>query len=337
MTEPVLKNITSIPNAGRHELYRWCDYIELRCLTHMDKRFSRDAFVESLSESAEITTDEPEDGDEDTETVEVTETVSEPAAINDKDEQHADSCFKHLRWRASAFGENWPFILDDHAREVSIRPVLTDVHRFYISLLLSASLSYVPKKRWRGLTGLFEGASTEILRRLMPQGAEVHPFGAANTTRYTGHLFDRLTKLTQDVRGTLDLKKEHFAPNDSGDSGLDIVAWHGLGDERKCIPAAFAQCGCTASGWPDKMLQASPSRLGAHLKTTHQWDTYYFMPLDLSTEIGNKMDWQMLSDFSSAIVIDRLRFIRLTASYTIPPAPITAAAYVNEAMGLNLT
>lgn len=36
----------------------------------------------------------------------------------------------------------------------------------------------------------------------------------------------------------------------------------------------------------------------------------------------------MLSDFSSAIVIDRLRFIL---------APITAAAYVNEAIALGLT
>ncbi|MFZ1547274.1 MAG: hypothetical protein WAT12_09265 [Candidatus Nitrotoga sp.] len=339
MTEPVLKDITSAPNAGRHELYRWCDYIEIRCLSHVDKRFSRDALVESLSESADITSDEPEEDieSENEDDEEEIEAVSDSAMVNDKNEQHSDSCFRHLRWRASAFGEHWPFTLDEHTREISIKPGLTDIHKFYISLLLSSSLSYVPKNRWRGLTGLFEEASTEILRRLMPRGAEVRPFGAANTTHYTGHLFDRLTKLAQDVRGTLDLKKEHFAPHDSGDSGLDIVAWHGLGDERKCIPAAFAQCGCTASGWPDKMLQASPSHLGAHLKTTHQWETYYFMPLDLSTEIDGKMDWQMLSDFSSAIVIDRLRFIRLTASYTIPPTPITAAAYVSEAMALDLT
>lgn len=337
MTEPVLKNITSTPNAGRHELYRWCDYIELRCLSHMDKRFSRDSLVESLSESAEITTDESANEEEDTDASEDIDIVTDPATLNDKDEQHADSCFKHLRWRAIAFGDDWPFTLDEYAREVSIKTELTDTHKFYISLLLSASLSYVPKKRWKGLTGLFEMASTEILRKLMPYGAEVHPFGAANTTRYTGHLFDRLTKLAKDVRGTLDLKKEHFASHDSGDGGLDIVAWHGLGDDRKGVPAAFAQCGCTASGWPDKMLQASPSHLGAHLKTTHQWETYYFMPLDLSTELGGKMDWQMLSDFSSAIVVDRLRFIRLTKIFTLPTPPITASAYVLETMGLNLT
>ncbi len=336
MTEPVLKDITSAPNAGRHELYRWCDYIELRCLSHTDKRFSRDALVESLSESAEITSDEPEeDIESEDDEVEIV-AVSDSAMVNDRNEQHADSCFKHLRWRASVFGDHWPFTLDEHAREVGIKSDLTDIHKFYISLLLSASLSYVPKKRWKGLTGLFEQASTEILMRLMPQGAEVHPFGAANTTRYTGHLFDRLRKLAQDVRGTLDLKEEHFAPHDSGDSGLDIVAWHALGDDRKCIPAAFAQCGCTAHGWPDKMLQASPARLGGHLKTLHPWATYYFMPLDLSTEIDGKMDWQMLSDFSSAIVIDRLRFIRLTASFAIPSAPITATSYVSEAIALSL-
>lgn len=337
MTEPVLKNLTIPPNASQHELYRWCDYIELRCLTHMDKRFSRDAFVESLSENAEISSDEPEEDIEDSDTAAVIGSDDDTTATNDKHEQHSDSCFKHLRWRERVFGEYWPFTLDEHAKEIGIKPVLTEIHQFYISLLLSASLSYVPKGRWRGLTGLFEQASTEIMKHLMPRGSEIHPFGAANTTRYTGHLFDRLTKLAEDVRGHLNLKKIHFAPRDSGDSGLDIVAWHGLGDDRKGIPIAFAQCGCTASGWPDKMLQASPARLGGHLKTLHEWAAYYFMPLDLSIDDAGSMDWQMLSDFSSAIVIDRLRFIRLTESYKIPPAAITATAYVNEAAALNLT
>lgn len=334
MSDPVLKELSSPPKAGKHELYRWCDYIELRCLTHMDKRFSRDALVEALEEGIDADADAPLDdlGDEDAVSLSI-----DSAAGKDNHEQHSAFCFKHLRWRASVFSDSWPFILDEHATEIKLKTTLSETHRFYLSLLLSASLGYTPKKRWRILTGLFEQASVEIMKRLMPQGSEVHAFGAAETTRYTGHLFDRLCKLTLDIRGTLDLKKEHFSTHDSGDGGLDIVAWNGLGDSRKGIPIAFAQCGCTASGWPNKMLEASPARLGGHLLTLHEWATYYFMPLDLSTEIDSAMDWQSYSDFGSAIVIDRLRFIRLTNNYAIPPAPLTANNYINEAVDLCLT
>lgn len=339
MTDPVLKNLTSPPKAGRHELYRWCDYIELRCLTHRDQRFSRDALIESIAEHVDTDSDDLlNEAFEDDATEKVAASSEEDtAATNDRHEEHAASCFKHLRWRAQTFSECWPFTLDEHAFEIRVTPELTEIQRLYLSLLLSASLGYVPKRRWRGLTGLFEQASTEIMRNLMPKGAEVHPFGAAETTRYTGHLFDRLTQLAKDVRGSLDLKKQHFAVHDSGDSGLDVVAWHGLGDSRKGIPVAFAQCGCTATGWPNKMLEASPSRLSGHLRTLHEWATYYFMPLDLSTEIEEEMDWQMFSDFSRAIVIDRLRFVRLTNMYAISAAAITAHSYVDEACEMRLS
>lgn len=336
-SNPVLTNLTAPPKARRHELYRWCDYIELRCLTHIDQRFSRDALAEAIDESVDTDSDVPLNDPAGDDEPDQTDAAEDGAEKNDRQEQHAAFCFKHLRWREKVFDAHWPFNIDEHAREICVKDDLTEPQRFYLSLLLSASLSYVPKTRWPVLTGLFEQASTEILKHLMPRGAEVHAFGAAQTTRYTGHLFDRLTKLTNDVRGSLDLKKTHFAEHDSGDGGLDIVAWHNLGDERKGMPIAFAQCGCTASGWPDKMLQASPARLGGHLCTLHEWATYYFMPLDLSTEIDDKMDWQGFSDFGRAIVIDRLRFIRLTAAYTIAAAPITALDHIEEARSLKLS
>jgi hypothetical protein len=335
MSDPILKNITSPPNAGRNELYHWCDYIELRCLSHTDHRFSRDALAEAIDENADNGSDATADGgleDEETDDTEIEEDV--PAT--DLNEQHAANCFKHLRWREKAFSTDWPFELDAHAQEIKLKPALNEMHRFYLSLLISSSLRYCPKTRWRELTGLFERASLEILKKLMPDGADVHAFGAAESTRYTGHLFDRLTELTKDVRGHLDLEKRHFAEHDTGDGGLDLVAWHGLCDERKGIPIAFAQCGCTVDGWPDKMLQASPARLAGHLNTLHEWSTYYFMPLDLSVEYDGLMDWYKLSDFSRAIVIDRLRFMRMAKLYSLSTPQMTATLEVNEAASLKI-
>lgn len=328
MTEPILKNLTIPPNAGRHELYRWCDYIELRCLAHTDHRFSRDALAESLDENSDSA---PEDeGDEED------EEPTDDALTSERNEQHAANCFKHLRWRHAVFAEHWPFEIDQHALEIRLKDALNDTHIFYLSLLLSASLRYCPKKRRRSLTGLFEHASMAIFKNLLPPGSNVHAFGAAESVRYKGHLFDRLSKLANDIRGTLDLKREHFAPHDTGDGGLDLVGWHDLGDERKGIPISFAQCGCTTEGWPNKQLEASPAHLAGHLNTFHDWATYYFMPLDLSTEIDGKMDWQMRSDFSRCIVIDRLRFIRLGMLYGIGANEVSALPEVTEAKELKI-
>ncbi len=336
MSEPIFKNITEPPKAGRHELYHWCDYIELRCLSHTDHRFSRDALSEAIDEQIANTTDSLSDDEFDDDENDDT-TTEEALSKPDLNEQHAANCFKHLRWRAKAFSTDWPFEIDEHALEIKLKSTLNDMQRFYLSLLISSSLRYCPKKRWRALTGLFERASLEIFKKLMPDGASVHAFGAAESTRYTGHLFDRLTKLTQDVRGQLDLEKHNFSKRDTGDAGLDLVAWHDLCDERKGIPIAFAQCGCTENGWPDKMLQASPAHLAGHLNTMHEWATYYFMPLDLSIEHEGRMDWHKRSDFSRAIVIDRLRFIRLASLYSLSAPDITATSEIHEAASLKTT
>jgi hypothetical protein len=350
MNNSILKDLTSPPKEGRNKLYRWCDYVELRCLAHRDKRFSRDSLAEAIEENRDSDADDtPENiGESDLDDglllgndnigIEIDlDTYGEIAAEKDKYEEHAAFCFKHFRWREIAFGEQWPFVIDTYAQEISLKEDLTDQQKLYISLLLSSSLKYIPKKRWRGITGIFEKASIEIMKHLMPTGSEVHAFGAADSSRYTGHLHDRLCTLAADINAHLLTKKSHFDPRDTGDCGLDIVAWHTLGDGRKGMPLAFAQCGCTADGWPDKMLQASPARISIHLAVSHFWATYYFMPLDLSTTDDDKIDWQYYSNFSQAIVIDRLRFLNLSNAYNIVPASMTAEEYVLDALATNET
>lgn len=335
MTKAILHNLTSPPRAQPSELYRWCDYIELRCLTHIDRRFSRDAFAEVIEETRDTTVDidplaidteddgpiRPEGAD----------------AEKDAEEEKAANYFKHFRWRKAAFGPNWPFSIDAYANEIRLKDELEPIHYLYLNLLLAASLRYSPKGRWRDLTGRFERLSLSIFRKLMPAGAQVHAFGAAEGERYRGHLYERLQALCRDIRGTLILKPAHFNKHDAGDGGLDIVAWHDLGDERDRIPISFAQCGCTADGWPNKMLEASPDKLSGNLHVPHKWATYYFMPLDLGTEIDGCMDWQLKNDMGSAIVIDRLRLIHLADQAELADNELIGVAPVDEARALTLT
>jgi len=338
---PVLENVTVTPNAAKYARYRWCDYIELRCLTHIDHRFSRDAFAEALKESKEITSEEP-DGDSDAVTILADEERADPdgdleAVQDDRDETFSATCFKQLRWRSTTFGDHWPFVMDEHALEISLKPRLDTTHYLYLQLLLSSLLKYCPAKRRNTYTNSFEELSLTVFRMLMPQGAEVHAFGAAHSTRYTGHLFKRLQTLAKDIRAVLLLKQEDFPKNDVGDGGLDLVAWHDLKDTRDHIPIALAQCGCTADGWPDKMLEASPIKLGKKLLTGHDWATYYFMPLDLTDERDGEMRWQEWRDVNGAIVIDRLRLIRLTDPCDVVTNSALAKLAVDEALGMRLT
>lgn len=338
---PVLQSVTVTPSAPKYAKYRWCDYIELRCLTHRDHRFSRDALAEAMTESEDVSTEEV---DFDPDVIDLTgdeamavEGVDPEAWKSDQDESYSANYFKHLRWRSSTFGEYWPFVIDAHAKEIQLKPDLNTAHYFYLQLLLSSLLKYCPKTRFKTYTGAFEEISLDVFRGLMPQGAQVHSFGATHSTRYTGNLFDRLTKLAKDVRGSLRLTLQDFPKNDAGDGGLDLVAWHDLKDTRDYIPVALAQCGCTADDWSRKMLEASPATLGGNLSTGHPWATYYFMPLDLTDERDGQMQWQERRHVHSAIVIDRLRLIRLADFSALEQTPHLTKSAVDEALKMHLT
>ena len=337
----ILENISVAPDSAKYKLYRWGDYTELRCLTHKDKRFSRDNLAEAVGESKDLNNDgddnelAPDEFDlEDSAPAELSE--EEIESDPDEDETLTANTFRLLQWRAHAFGDDWPFTIDPEGMEIMLREALTIRQYLYLQLLLSALLRYCPSARRKTYTGTFEDLSFFVFKDLMPQTAEVHQFGVAHSARYKGKLFARLTKLAEDVRGTLMLTEHDFPKNDAGDGGLDIVAWHPLGDERDNIPIAFAQCGCTAEGWPNKMLEASPAKLN-RLHVGHSWATYYFMPLDLTQTRGNKMQWAEVRDINSAIVIDRLRIMRLADVQALDKAKIIVREAVDEALEFQLT
>jgi hypothetical protein len=343
--KPILENLTTTPNAAKYHLYRWCDYIELRCLTHKDKKFSRDNLQEALSESKEVANA----ADDDADWAEAAEqqTFAEPEAEEyvqqgeaeeiDDDESYAAKYFRHLQWRAQLFDDAWPFVIDVHAREIRLREALSKDQYLYLQLLLSASLEYCPGTRRTPLTSKFEGVSVEVMRKLMPAGSQVHQFGAGNSKRYKGHLYDRLVQLTADVHGHLHLSKADFGVTNAGDGGLDIVAWHSMGDERNGMPIAFAQCGCTAQGWSGKSLEASPARLSNKLVVMHDWATYYFTPVDLAVERDGKRNWQNLLDVPKVIMIDRLRLLKLSEVDSLEKDDLLTYALIDEARAIAST
>lgn len=344
---PILDAKMSRPNGS--DLYIWCDYIELRCLVDKDRRLSRGRIQELLDDTAQMygeQTDadvvnpaDPEpltDGDADD--LDVRAGVPPGGVqVGTRDEMRVAGWFKNLAFRAKTFGKAYPFELSADGQELEALQVDTPLRVLYVQMLISASLRLVPKTRRDELTESFEETSHEIFKQLMPMGWEVHRFGAKGASRYEGLLFDKLKALVKDLRGKLHLKAKDFKPNDRGDGGLDLVAWHPMaGDERDGLPIALAQCGCTSDGdgWSKKSLEAAPAKLRPHIHVLHPWSTYYFMPHDLTEASGTQIDWQQRANLTETIVIDRSRLIRLATLYGSVDRCVTAKSTVTEAVKL---
>lgn len=336
---PILENLDSRPKAN--DLYLWCDYVELRCLTNTDHRFSRGNLQELIAETIEIAPETEADDDLDELDIDVADGNAEAEDVvvavgADRHEAKVADIFTNLHFRSTLFGDVYPFTLSEDLQELSLRDTEPAFRKLYLQLLLSASLRLVPKRRRKELTEKFEAFSARIFQCLMPNGWEVHRFGAKGAAaRYSGNLYRRLVKLAEDLRGRLMLTEAQVGRTNVGDQGLDIVAWHPLGDDARVgIPIALAQCGCTAEEWSLKSLEASPASLHPHLHIHHPWATYYFMPQDLVEAVGNTKDWQQKKRLRTCVVLDRFRLVRLAEQYGLQAHCSDATAQISEAEAL---
>lgn len=337
MTNRLLRNLSSPPRLS--DVFVWCDYIELRCLTHPDKTFSRSDLMETQEEMSDTREDANEIDDiEYASDFNLTSGESDENFFHQSVQAKGDRLYRithdrfiHLSCRSRIFeDELYPFCLDDELQSISLKKELTSHHYLYLQLLISSTLRYCNRSRAKDLTGPFEEISLAIFKCLMPEGWEVFPFGKNKSSRYSGHLYDKLSKLADDIRGRLVTGKESFHEKDHGDGGLDLVAWHPMLDDRPLIPMAFAQCGCTPEEFEIKMLQASPVKLKPHLSVGHEWANYYFMPHSMHK--SNDDEWQRYSDFGSAIVVDRLRIMRLALYYNVEVDELINMDVVEEAL-----
>lgn len=271
----------------------WTDFVELRALIHPDRCFSRGDLFGLIKRARET-------------------------AIGR--DAHYESRWRDLagfaELRKTEFGEAYPFSLSDDGDTLFFNFTGQSEQSAYLSLLLSSLMRHIPEKE-RGQVGrFFEEVSQIIFRSLMPQGMEVHPTwaNAGEGARYKGPLYAKMKSVAQDIRCTANFKPRDFKQNDTGDGGLDLIAWHSMCDDREGLPIAFAQSGCSKEDWKFKHLEASPVKHYRHLPVMHPWATYYFLPLDLRDSDGG---WAYQSDIGQAIIVDRLRILRLSNQYNL--------------------
>ena len=276
--------------------YLWADFVELRALIHPDRCYSRGDLV-SVAKGIMVTA---------------------PHRQFQPETQWRD-LISFAGARRIAFGDQtYPFAVSNDEDTLELRPgALTPLQRAYLLLLLASLLRHIPKGKERtALTRGFEQFSLKVFERLMPDGSQVHATGAGGgkSSRYTGTLFNKMKSMAIDIRATSNFAERDFKRGDSGDGGIDLVAWHPMADERKGIPAALAQCGCSVEDWRFKQLEVNYAKLQHKLPIMHPWASYYFLPLDFRHADGG---WANESDLGGTIIVDRLRLLRLADAHQL--------------------
>lgn len=218
-----------------------------------------------------------------------------------------DDVFAHMRWRAAAFGQDYPFAVDGARNTMEGVAALNAGQKFYVFMLLAANLPMLERATYKSLTDAFERAALVVLKAMWPSSGVTRPFGK-NETDYTGEKWERLNQLSRDIGGRAHLTERAFRAKDSGDGGVDLVSWLALDEfEGENIPSLLAQCACSREEWSKKQTEVSGTMLQHHLVPTHPWIQAIFIPICFRDNFGR---WAFTGDVASSVVVDRLRMAR---------------------------
>lgn len=295
----MLESLETPPDSA--DPFFWADFAELRALIHPDRCFSR----------GDLTSLERR--------------LRDTGGTRFQTENRWRDLINFAGVRAHEFNDGYPFRVSDDEDTLELAYDESDTQTTYLKLLLASLMRHVPNGGRAAVARNFEQTCFAVFTRLMPEGAQIRATWAngGDEAPYRGTLFEKMRQIAEDLRCTANFKERDFKENDCGDGGIDLISWHPMTDERPGMPIAFAQCGCSKNDWRHKQIEASPAKHHSHLPTMHPWATYYFLPLDLRAPDGG---WANESDIGQAIVVDRLRLIRLASQYalheTLPLLPL---------------
>ena len=120
-----------------------------------------------------------------------------------------------------------------------------------------------------------------------------------------------MTLLSEDLRCRVLIEKESISEQNTGDNGLDLVAWLPLPDKSKGLPMAFAQCACGASDWRMKQSEVSEERWGQILELASPISNWTIIPFCYHNPQGV---WETPHHVNKGVLIDRLRLFELLKS-----------------------
>lgn len=273
------------------DIHTLADFSELLCLVTQDRVCSRETISDQIKDVGE-------------------------SKVREAD---LDDCFSHIEWRSQAFGDYYPFTIDTHSRTFSAPENLSDKQRLYSLLLLCANLPFLENRET--ITDAFERIALVALKSSWPTPAKVRAFGK-NETDYIGAKWERINTLASQIGGRGLCTEGTFRTKDSGDGGIDLVAWLDMDPfEPRNIPSALGQCACSRNDWVTKQTEISRDRLNGSIHPSHPWMQVIFIPHSFRNNHGA---WAVDGEIASTIIFDRLRILNNFAdaidwNYLSPP------------------
>jgi len=293
---------------GSPQLHRWADWAELLCF--IDGQLSVPDLGSGIESRADVLSIETNDDCEpDARKSDPLEDLL-PTVDQFKDAVSGRSkdVFNYLLARADAFGEAYPFEVNEAGRMLRPREPRPD-RLIYLFMLAGSLLRYIPSKRnQQSIASQFEWLSLHALKAELPTRAEVRLFGANGTTPgpYTGTLTQKIGQLAIDLREKVLIELESdFDPGDRGDNGLDLVGWVPPHDAASGMLTAFGQCACTPA-WVQKQHSSSVDAWEPIFRFTVDPVNYCFIPFDFRRPDGS---WYARHSIHNTVVMDRRRIL----------------------------
>lgn len=310
MPEPLFRSLDVLP---RHSyLFLWADYVELLCLCSKNGIVAKGNLQAQQQEAEDLQTDAGEDAhgssEEDSSIADDDADRNDSEILDDRVTRRWGDIKKRLQARSLSF-PGWPFELDGEVLRMKF-DAQSPEQRLYVSLLIASSLRLCNDARSPEVTSAFEEISYHWLRQSVTRLWQVRPFGAHQTlpNAYIGTLRTKLEALAEDINGRLVRPATDYDPRNSGDGGIDLVAWQDMGDRRGNIPVIFGQCACSPTDWESKQLDVTPAAIEAHIVPQHPGLAYCFVPQDLSM---NDKNWERSAHVKRTVIVDRRRILNL--------------------------
>ena len=184
----------------------------------------------------------------------------------DDDDDFVD-LFSLFESRAGWYGDAYPFDVDYDDKQLNLKSNLTELNKLYIFFVMCTRNE---KIIYNGniLESDFEHVSTLALKKYLPSHASVYHFGKSSyqEDRYFGKLTEKISLLAEDIKCETAYDASDFSVNDTGDGGLDVVAWvpfPGDHDNYMHIQVFLGQC-AIGKKWKDKHHDVEKMKSNIH-------------------------------------------------------------------------
>lgn len=286
----------AIPKS-KTKIFLMADYLELLCFCNPDNEISLDDALMAVYHSAESEAEREL-------RVEETSIEETDAEFNDRQRTNAEDWFRQLVFRRDAFGEFYPFSVSE--RLLVRRESITAQMKIYIFLLLCSSLRIIKETCRNSLTTYFEILSAGALEKYLP-AFTVHPFGKSTAARehYPNKLYEAIDTLCCNLKERNICNPLDIRDKNTGDGGLDIVAWRSLNDyDTPANLICFAQCACSPDEWEEKPYDIDSDKWQRRISFIHPPTKIIFIPICFRSADGS---WFNLWNIGAVIIMDRLR------------------------------